>query len=112
MINSGCASVIVDPDGKITFFNEVFRSLLRDRLHFQAIPWNIFNVFEDSPSDLRQLKNLIQEALKFQNKANNHNNRPEYHKAIELRIPRKIQPEVNRLDSKNSAPQVQKSNNS
>jgi len=46
LINSGTATVTVGTDGKISFFNETFRSLVIDRLLFETLPSNIFGIFE------------------------------------------------------------------
>lgn len=51
VINSSNASVIVQADGKITFFNETFRSLLTDRLQVYALPANILGLLEDGSYD-------------------------------------------------------------
>lgn len=47
LLNSCCALAAVSPEGKISFFNEAFRSLVIDRLSFEALPANIYEIFAD-----------------------------------------------------------------
>ena len=51
LINCCCATVTVSVSGKISFFNDAFRSLVLERLQYEELPDNIFSIFEDSPDE-------------------------------------------------------------
>jgi len=87
VINAGAASVLVDQTGKIVYFNQIFKSLMTDRLQFEFLPSNIFTICKDVNSNFDQLSNLFTEALNFKKNGN----REEFQKTIELRIPRLMQ---------------------
>ena len=85
LINSGTATVTVATDGKISFFNETFRSLVIDRLLFENLPSNIFGIFEADSNNQEQLQQMLLDTYssdKGRNRAENAN-------VIEVRIPRK-----------------------
>ena len=63
LINTGSASIMVKPDGKITFYNETFRSLIMDRLLFDSLPTNIFSMFDKDSDSSEQLRLMMIEVF-------------------------------------------------
>ncbi len=55
LIDACCAAVTVTPEGKITFFNDAFRSFMLDKLLYESLPSNIFTIFAESVSEKDQL---------------------------------------------------------
>jgi hypothetical protein len=51
LVNCCCATVTVSPEGKISLFNDAFNSLVKDRLLFEALPANIFSIFQDDTDE-------------------------------------------------------------
>lgn len=82
---------MVDPVGKITYFNDIFQSLMIDRLLFDCLPTNIFSICRGVRHNVEALNNLFAEALDSKNREDFSN------KTIELRIPHTIQPQVSRI---------------
>ena len=63
LVNSGCATVMVDSFGYISFFNESFRSLVCDRLLFDDIPSNVLKIFEEDSPDRADLEQMLIEVI-------------------------------------------------
>lgn len=80
--------------GKITFFNEPFKSLVCDGLQFESLPSNIFQLFEEDPHNFSRLQQMLDDTY-FSDVKNRKTDR-----SIEMRIMRNTQPEVNRLQKK------------
>lgn len=55
----GTASAVVSSRGEITFFNEQFDKLVRERLHAQKIPASIYDLVSCDPPSLKTLRELI-----------------------------------------------------
>ena len=91
LIDSCCASLMISPEGKISFYNVAFRSLVYDRLLYDTLPTNILSLFQDDTADKEQLQNMLADVV---SQERGRVDQAMMRNVIEVRIPRYKQPEV------------------